>query len=278
MQGFVGATGSGGLTGATGVTGNVGATGSFSGTLTGNIDGAGYNISNIGLLSATGNITGNYFIGNGSLLTGITGGGGNGQAIINGNSNVRIDVAGGNVIVGVDGVDQVANITSSAVTVAGVIATPTSMSGNVTVPGNVNSVMFGPVEFGNSSIFTLGNTSTFAIPDLGAGGMGGNGTAIINGTSNVSIDSANANVTIGVNGTANVAVITTNTVSVTGNIQATVAVIADATYVNNGLALNKRTVTANYTVPTDYNALSAGPITVANGVVVNVGTSSWVIV
>jgi hypothetical protein len=279
VQGFVGATGAGGLTGATGVTGNTGATGAFSGTLTGNIDGAGYNISNIGLLSATGNITGNYFIGNGSLLTGITGGGGNGQAIINGNSNVRIDVAGGNVIVGVDGVDQVANITSSAVTVTGVIATPTSMSGNVTVPGNVNSVMFGPVEFGNSSIFTLGNTSTFAIPDFGAGGNGGgNGTAIINGTSNVSIDSANANVTIGVAGTANVAVITTNTVSVTGNVEATVAVIADATYVTNGLALNQRTVTANYTVPTDYNALSAGPITVANAVVVNIGTSSWVIV
>jgi hypothetical protein len=279
VQGFVGATGPTGLTGATGLTGNTGATGSFSGTLTGNIDGAGYNISNIGLLSATGNITGNYFIGNGSQLTGITGGGGNGTAIVNGNSNVRIDVAGGNVIVGVNGVDQVANITSSAVTVTGVIATPNSISGNVTVPGNVNSVMFGPVEFGNSSIFTLGNTSTFAIPDFGnVGNGGGNGTAIINGTSNVSIDSANANVTIGVNGTGNVAVITTNTVSVTGNVQATVAVIADATYVNNGLALNKRTVTANYTVPTDYNALSAGPITVANAVVVNIGTSSWVIV
>jgi hypothetical protein len=168
VQGFVGATGSGGLTGATGAAGDTGATGSFSGTLTGNIDGAGFSISNIDLLSATGNITGNYFIGNGSLLTGIT----DGTAIINGNSNVRIDVAGGNVIVGVDGVDQVATITSSAVTVTGVIATPNSISGNVTVPGNVNSVMFGPVEFGNSSIFTLGNTSTFAIPDFGNVGNG----------------------------------------------------------------------------------------------------------
>jgi hypothetical protein len=180
VQGFVGATGPTGLTGATGLTGNTGATGSFSGTLTGNIDGAGYNISNIGLLSATGNITGSYFIGNGSQLTGISSG--NGQAIINGNSNVRIDVAGGNVIVAVDGVDQVANITSSAVTVTGVIATPTSMSGNVTVPGNVNSVMFGPVEFGNSSIFTMGNTSTFAIPDFSGGGNGSipNGTKLSN--------------------------------------------------------------------------------------------------
>jgi hypothetical protein len=79
-------------------------------------------------------------------------------------------------------VDQVANITSSAVTVTGVIATPTSMSGNVTVPGNVNSVMFGPVEFGNSSIFTMGNTSTFAIPDFSGGGNGfiPNGTKLSN--------------------------------------------------------------------------------------------------
>jgi hypothetical protein len=180
VQGFVGATGPTGLTGATGVTGNTGATGSFSGTLTGNIDGAGYNISNIGLLSAVGNITGNYFIGNGSQLTGITSG--NGTAIINGTSNVRIDVANGNVIVAVGGVDQVANITSSAVTITGVIATPTSISGNVDVPGNVNSVMFGPVEFGNSSIFTMGNTSTFAIPDFSGGGNGSipNGTKLSN--------------------------------------------------------------------------------------------------
>lgn len=245
--------------------------------MTGNIDGAGYNISNIGNLTAVGNISGDYVLGNGAFLTGLATG--NGQAIVNGTSNVRIDVAGGNVIVGVDGVDQVANITSSAITVAGVIATPTSISGNIDVPGNVNSVMFGPVEFGNSSIFTMGNTSTFAIPDFGAGGMGGgNGNAIVNGTSNVSIDAANANVTIGVNGTGNVAVITANTVSVAGNIEATVAVVADASYVNNGLAFNQRTVTANVTIPANYNALSAGPITVANGVVVNTGTSSWVIV
>jgi hypothetical protein len=34
------------------------------------------NLTATGLITATGNITGNYFIGNGSLLTGISGGGG----------------------------------------------------------------------------------------------------------------------------------------------------------------------------------------------------------
>jgi hypothetical protein len=118
---------------------------------------------------------------------------------------------------------------------------------------------------------TVNQTATITI-------TGANDAAIINGTSNVSINTADGNVTIGVDGTSNVAVITTDTVSVTGNVEATVAVIANVSYVTNGLALNQRTVTANYTVPTDYNALSAGPITVANAVVVNIGTSSWVIV
>jgi hypothetical protein len=41
-------------------------------TLGGNLAGAGFNVSNVGNISATGNVSGNYFIGNGSQLTGIT--------------------------------------------------------------------------------------------------------------------------------------------------------------------------------------------------------------
>ena len=42
---------------------------------------------------------------------------------------------------------------------------------------------------------------------------------------------------------------------------------------------NKNTVSANYTVTTNYNAMSAGPITVASGVTVTVPSGSrWVIV
>jgi hypothetical protein len=43
-------------------------------TATGNVTGG--NVRTVGQVSATGNITGNFFIGNGSLLTGISGGGG----------------------------------------------------------------------------------------------------------------------------------------------------------------------------------------------------------
>ena len=59
-----------------------------------------------------------------------------------------------------------------------------------------------------------------------------------------------------------------------GNLRATGTVTA-----NNPFILNAQTVSANYTVPTNYNASSAGPITINTGVTVTVSTgSTWVIV
>jgi hypothetical protein len=44
-------------------------------------------------------------------------------------------------------------------------------------------------------------------------------------------------------------------------------------FVNNG------TVGSNYTIPTGYNALSSGPVTISGGVAVTVpSTSKWVVV
>ena len=46
----------------------------------------------------------------------------------------------------------------------------------------------------------------------------------------------------------------------------------------NGLTVNNATVNTSYTIPTGYNAISAGPITVASGIVVTVPSGSvWVI-
>ena len=42
---------------------------------------------------------------------------------------------------------------------------------------------------------------------------------------------------------------------------------------------NSQTISANYTVPTSTNAMSAGPITIGTGYVITVSTGSrWVIV
>jgi hypothetical protein len=65
IAGTNGATGATGL-GATGLTGSTGATGSFNGNLTANVNGNGFSISN------TGNVTANFFIGDGSNLTNLT--------------------------------------------------------------------------------------------------------------------------------------------------------------------------------------------------------------
>jgi hypothetical protein len=64
--GGVGATGATGVTGTTGGVGATGATGSFSGNLTANINGQGYSISNVAVISATGNITGANIIASGT--------------------------------------------------------------------------------------------------------------------------------------------------------------------------------------------------------------------
>ena len=68
-------------------------------------------------LSVTGNITGNYFIGNGSLLTGISTSGG--SNISNGTSNVNIATANGNVTIGVAGTSNVAVFTNTGVSLTG---------------------------------------------------------------------------------------------------------------------------------------------------------------
>jgi hypothetical protein len=48
---------------------------------------------------------------------------------------------------------------------------------------------------------------------------------------------------------------------------------------SNGMVLNNATINTSYTLPTGYNALSAGPVTIAAGVVVTVPSGSvWAIV
>jgi hypothetical protein len=73
-------------------------------------------------VSATGNVTGNFFIGNGSQLTGVVATVGN--SIVNGTSNV-VAAASGNVTVGVAGTAAVATFTT-----AGIIANSVATTNN----------------------------------------------------------------------------------------------------------------------------------------------------
>ena len=66
------------------------------------------------IVSVTGNITGNYILGNGSQLTGI-----DATSIQNGTSNVRVVSSGGNVAIGIGGTSNVAVFATNGAYVTG---------------------------------------------------------------------------------------------------------------------------------------------------------------
>ena len=110
---------------------------------TGNIDSA--NIAVTGRLTTTGNViasgnvNGNYILGNGAFLSGVI----TSVANINlGSSNITVTSPGGNIVAGVNGVANVATFTSTGFSVTGNIA-----GGNISSPGQLSAT--GNVSGGN---------------------------------------------------------------------------------------------------------------------------------
>jgi hypothetical protein len=138
------------------------------------------NVGNIGATQvvASGNVSGLYFIGNGSQLTGI-----DATAINNGNSNVKV-TANGNVTVSVAGTSNILVITDTGI----------NASGTMNASGNISASYF----IGNGSQLT-----------------GIDATAIQNGTANVRTYN-NGNVAISANGSANVLVISGTGANIVG--------------------------------------------------------------
>jgi hypothetical protein len=77
-------------------------------------------------VTVVGNISGNLFIGNGSLLTGI-----DATSIQNGSSNVRVVASDGNVSVGINGSSNVAVFSAAGLDVAGNISSNSITSNNI---------------------------------------------------------------------------------------------------------------------------------------------------
>ena len=142
-----------------------------------------------GELSATGNVTGNYILGNVVLV--------NGQSlspskIFNGISESNIGTANGNANISINGTSNVAVFANTGAYVTGVV----SASGNVT--GNYilgNAVLINGVSLSPSKIF--------------------------NGTSEANIGTANGNANISINGTSNVAVFADTGAYIAGLLSAT---------------------------------------------------------
>lgn len=105
-------------------TGNVG--------ISGNIVGG--NISTGGAITTSANITGNYFLGNGALLTGVIT---SATSINSGTSNVSVISSGGPVTIGVGGTSNVAVFANTGLTVTGVInSTGNVTGGNIIINGS----------------------------------------------------------------------------------------------------------------------------------------------
>jgi hypothetical protein len=122
-------------------------------------------------------VYGDYFVGNGALLTGVA----SGNAITNGTSNVRV-YANGNISISANGTSNVMVVSSQDVTITGNL----TVTGNATLSGNII------------------------------------GDKIQNGNTSFEIQTAGGNANISVGGVSNVAVFTTSGLAVTGNISANV--------------------------------------------------------
>ncbi len=119
-------------------------------------------ISTPGTVNAAGNVSGLYFIGNGSLLTGI-GGGGGGQSIANGTSNVNIPVADGNVEFAVGGQSNVAIVTGVEVITNGVFATPKTLAYNLVIGDDLSAMRVSPLTIPSGLSITVPSGSTLNI-------------------------------------------------------------------------------------------------------------------
>jgi hypothetical protein len=111
-------------------------------------------------LSVSGNVTGNYFIGNGSQLTGITS---TSNQITNGTSNVAIVAANGNVQVAVATVANSVVMGAGSLFVQGPISTPKTINTLALVPNEVNAVMISPLTISASGNIFVPTDSTLTI-------------------------------------------------------------------------------------------------------------------
>lgn len=133
----------------------------------------------------------------------------------------------------------------------------TESGGSLAMPENMTATTMS-VSGNITGSYFLGNGALLS-------GITVDSTSIQNGNSNVQV-LANGVVNVSVTGTANVATFETGGVNVAGNVQGLFHTSA-------------KTITANATIANNINAMSAGPIAIADGVTVTVESGGdWSIV
>ena len=231
---------------------NLSATGAINGLPVGNITpstGTFTTLSATGNITTTANVAGDYFLGNGAFLSGVSTSGA--SSISSGSSNIRIDSSGGNIQSNVGGTANVWTLATTGQYVTGEM----SASGNVTANnfiGNANatSLTSGTVPSGRltgtysisiSGIAATANTVTDAAqPNVTSVGtltvLSVSGNAVAANFNTAGLVSATGNV-IGGN------VSTAGLVTATGNITAT-ANVAGGNLVTGGRVVATGNVTS----------------------------------
>jgi len=147
--------------------------------------------------------------------------------------------------------------------------TTTTGTGTVTLAGAVTG-------FQTFSVIGDGNTCYYAITsgnnwEVGLGTYTASGTTLSRDTI---LESSNAGSAITLSGTSNVFV--TYPAEKSGHKDSTNTIYSEQLGASNGIVVNSNTVSADFTIPTDYNAMSVGTITVDSGVTVTVPSgSNW---
>jgi len=193
-------------------------------SVAGNVTGG--NLLTGGLISATGNVAGNYFIGNGSALTGI-----DATSIQSGTSNVKVVSSGGNATINIGGTSNVAVFATTGEYITGVLSASGNITGGNLSGTNIVGTLTTAAQTNITSVGTLGSLAVTANVTGGNLLTGGliSSTGTITGTSHLgSVVSVTANVTGGnlltgglISATGNVNVgnlINAGLTSVTGNI------------------------------------------------------------
>lgn len=199
----------------------IGVRDALSGNLVGNIVGNAYGLDSIAFVSVIGNVTANYFIGNGSQLTGISS--------TPGGTNTTVQFNDAGVLSGTAGLtfDKISNALLSTGRVQGdIIQSQTGVfvggptqNTSLSVSNSFSSFSFGSYVLAPGSTGTLGSAATQTVFNKDYSIVGGAGIQVQNGVNTVTISANVSNIVVS-NTSANTVLYPLLTASTSGNLTA----------------------------------------------------------
>ena len=86
-----------------------------------------------------------------------------GSSISNGNSNIAITTADSNISMAINGVANTLVVSPGEVTIYGVYSNPKTITTNVVITENINSMLIGPVDVSPTGNIYIPDSSTLKV-------------------------------------------------------------------------------------------------------------------